>query len=139
MVPSLQLTEKEVTGGARFDDAVFEGCYGHIHPASNSTSYKLWDIVHDYRHTFEWPYRQFLPQEIEGLLCAGRAAIIQPPVLRMRWQMLMCGEVAGRAAARAVKEKVAPRDIDVPALRKALHEAGFPMGDDPTRLKELGL
>lgn len=139
MRPTYQLSEEDVTGGAQFDDTVFEGCYGHIHPASNDTPYELWDVVHDYRHTFEWPYRQFLPQEVEGLICAGRAAIVQPPVLRMRWQMLMCGEVAGRAAARAVREHVVPRDIDVPALRKILYEAGFPISDDPSRLEALGL
>lgn len=139
MLPAHQLSEAEVTGAACFDDVVFEGHYRHIHPASNETTYELWDVVHDYRHTFEWPYRQFLPRNVEGLLCAGRAAIVQPPVLRMRWQMLMCGEVAGRAAARAVQEKVPPRDIDVAALRKTLYETGFPMGDDPTRIEELGL
>ena len=138
MSPAYQLTEADVTGGALFDDVVFEGYYGHI-GASNETTYKLWDVVHDYRHAFEWPYRQFLPKRVEGLLCAGRAAIVQPPVLRMRWQMLMCGEVVGRAAARAVKEKVPPRGIDVVALRKPLYGSGFPMGDENKRLIELGL
>ena len=42
------------------------------------------------------------------------------------------------AAARAVKEEVAPRNIDVLALRRTLSTAGFPMGDDPGRLKEFG-
>lgn len=117
MKPAYQLRADDVAAGAQFDDVVFTGCSGHIHPARNETAYELWDVVHDYKHFFGWPYRQFLPQGVEGLLCAGRAAIVQPPVLRFRWQMLMCGEVAGRAAARAVREQVTPRDLDVSALR----------------------
>jgi len=139
MQPSYQLTKDDVENDARFDDMVFQGHHGLLHADKVKTPYRLWDVLQDYRHTFEWPYRQFLPRNVEGLLCAGRASIVQPPVLRQRWQMLMTGEIAGRAAAKAVNSGVLPRNIDVHDLRKSLYNKGFPMTDDPSRFGELGL
>lgn len=138
MVPTYQITREDCENEARFDDTVFEAVHGLKHPDSEDTPYELWDVVMQYHHDLDWPYRQFLPQEVEGLLCAGRASIIQPPVLRMRFQMLMCGEAVGRAAAQAIKQGVSPRDIDLQPLRETLYKEGFPMGP-PERVKELGL
>ena len=87
----------------------------------------------------DFPYRQLLPQKIGNLLAAGRSAIIQGPCFRIRWMVFMMGNVAGAAAGLAVKNNVAPRELDVKELQKVLYtEYQLPFGDE-TRLRELGL
>lgn len=122
MVARKVLTEEDVEGSYECDDAIFEGRSGII------PSRPLWTRNHDYRHAFQFPYRQLLPRDVEGLLAAGRACIVQKPTLRMRWQMFLTGEAAGTAAAIAVREHCPPSRIDVGALRRILAAQGFPMG-----------
>jgi len=91
------------------------------------------------RKIFDYPYRQLLPQKVEGLLGAGRSVIIPPPVLRDRWMVMLSGQAAGAAASLAVKTDVVPRDLNVKELQKQLLEKfGVPLGD-AERLKKLGL
>ena len=53
--------------------------------------------------------------------------------------VFMMGNVAGAAAGLAVKNNVAPRELDVKELQKVLYtEYQLPFGDE-TRLRELGL
>jgi hypothetical protein len=97
--------------------------------------------VYGYRQrvTFDFPYRQLLPRKIDGLLAAGRSAIIQPPVMRVRWMVFLMGQAAGAAAALAAVRNVTPRDLDVRELQNVLHnQYQVPLGDRE-RLKELGL
>ena len=119
------VTEDDVNNGARFDDVAFVG-YGHERQTSPPDGY-------------DFPYRQFLPREIEGLMVTGRSAIIQPPTMRARWIMLMMGQAGGVAAALAVQQGVPPRALDVKALQHLLHQRyHVPYGGD-SRLAELGL
>ena len=118
--------------------SVFEAVHGLRHPDSEDTPYELWNVVMQYRHNLDWPYRQFLPQKVEGLLRAGRASIIESRVLRMRFQTLMCGEAVGRAAALSVTHGVRWRDLDLKPLRATLYSEDCPMGP-PDRVRELGL
>ena len=88
---------------------------------------------------FDFPYRQLLPREVKGLLVAGRAAIIQPPVTRVRWMVFLMGQAAGAAAALAAKAGVTPHDLNVQELQHLLyHKYQVPLGDE-IRLRELGL
>lgn len=121
MVARKALTLDDVTNSYACDDAIFEGRYGLV------TANPLWLKHHDYKYSFQFPYRQLLPQKIEGLLAAGRACIVQKPVLRLRWQMFLTGEAAGTAAALAVKSLCLPSMIDVGELRRLLALRGFPM------------
>ena len=90
-------------------------------------------------HGFDFPYRQFLPREVEGLLVTGRAAIIQPPVMRARWMVFLMGQAAGAAAALAARAGTTPRALDVKELQHLLHhQYQSPIGDD-VRLRELGI
>ncbi|MFO7535252.1 MAG: FAD-dependent oxidoreductase [Kiritimatiellia bacterium] len=102
------LTKEDVRTGARFDDAIFH----------------TWgDEVKEGEFTmegFDFPYRQLLPQQAEGLLMAGRSAIIQPPVNRTRYKVMLMGQAAGLAAALAARDGVSPRQIDVQELRRIL-------------------
>ena len=143
MVARHNVSHEDLENDAQFDDMVFLGFSGHspVHP--------LWEVVHNYKYSFEMPYRQFLPQGVEGLIAAGRSCFVQGGKapddpkrgagLRMRWQMFMMGHAVGTAAAMAAKEKIVPSNVDIGKLRKKLMEAGFPMGESEARLKELGL
>lgn len=88
---------------------------------------------------FDFPYRQLLPREVEGMLVTGRAAIIQPPAMRVRWMVFLMGQAAGAAAALAARAGRTPRALDVKKLQNLLHhQYQSPMGDD-VRLRELGI
>ncbi len=91
------------------------------------------------KRTFDFPYRQLLPKKIKGLLAAGRSAIIQPPVTRVRWMVFLMGQAAGAAAALAARKGVIPRELNVKELQRLLyHNYQVPFGDKE-RLRELGL
>ena len=142
MLARHNVSEEDLKSDPKFDDMVFRGFANH------QPQHPLWVLIHHYKYSFEMPYRQFLPQNVEGLLAAGRACANQGgksddpkrgAVLRMRWEMFMTGETVGIAAAMAVKGDVAPSQIDVSILRKTLHERGFYMGKSDERMAELGL
>ena len=112
------VTVEDAAQGKKLDDVVFQ--------VVSKTSY-------------DFPYRQFLPKGIDGLLVAGRACIIQPPIMRVRWMVLLMGQAAGAAAALAAKAGITPRDLDVKELQSLLHHKHqAPLGDEK-RLQELGL
>lgn len=102
------------------------------------------DVIHqtyDLRdaHNFaDVPYRQLLPQKVEGLLAAGVAAHQKPPNLRCREGVMTMGEAAGIAAAICAKQGVMPRDIDIKALQRVLRKSGVNLGT-PGRVAALGL
>jgi len=142
MMARHNINQEDLENSRQFDDMVFKGFASHqpVHP--------LWERVHNYKYTFEIPYRQFLPRKIEGLLAAGRSCNNQGgkrgdpergATLRMRWLMFMTGQAVGTAAAMAAKETIPPSEIDVSLLRRKLFEAGFPMSESKERLQELAL
>lgn len=89
---------------------------------------------------FDYPYRQFIPKEIDGLLMAGRSSLCLTNRNRSRYKVMLMGQVAGLAAAISSMDNVVPRELDVSKLRSLLyHKYHIPMEDDPARLKELGL
>ena len=136
------LNPKDVEEDHLKDDVVFVAmpytpAY-HVKPdwrvvkASDSWAYKPKKI-------FDYPYRQLLPQKVEGLLGAGRSVIIPPPVIRDRWMVMLSGQAAGAAAALSVRNSVNPRDLDVRELQRLLvDEFNVPLGDEK-RLQTLGL
>src|SRR5690625_1494103 len=80
---------------------------------------------------YEMPYRALIPSELDGLVVAGRcisgshealAAIrVMPPAFAL-------GQAAGTAAAQAVHNGLAPRDVDVAALQERLLDVGAYLG-----------
>lgn len=119
IVSERPVTVEDVKKGQRLDDVVFVG-----------------EIK---KHSFDFPYRQFLPKEIDGLLVTGRAAIVQPPSMRTRWMVFLMGQATGVAAALAARADIVPRELNVKELQSLLyHEYQVPLGDE-NRLQELGL
>ena len=109
----------------KFDDVVFQVPYPNPHKESEET--------------YDFPYRQFLPRKVDGLLVTGRACIIQPPIMRPRWMVFLMGQATGVAAALSAREGKMPRDLNVKDLQRVLyHKYQMPLGDTK-RLRELGI
>lgn len=69
------------------------------------------------------PYRSLVPEQMEGLLVAGRCYSVTPQGLAISREvptMMVLGQAAGAAAALAVREGVQPRKVDVADLRRTL-------------------
>lgn len=69
------------------------------------------------------PYRCMLPQNIEGLLVAGRCVSYEAPVancIRCMAQCMAMGEAAGIAAAISVEQGTTPRNVDIRLLQENL-------------------
>ncbi len=99
------ITEREVTRGARHPDAIF---LFRKKPA---------------RQTYEMPYRALLPDQVEGLLVVGKASA-GGAYLRTTHCTIFQGQAAGTAAALAVKEGLTPRKVDIARLQAALKADG---------------
>ncbi|HYH11315.1 MAG TPA: FAD-dependent oxidoreductase, partial [Thermomicrobiales bacterium] len=76
----------------------------------------------------EIPYRLVVPEGIEGILIAGKAISATHdalPAVRMQADLENLGGVVALAAAQAIREGVAPRDIDLRRLQRRLVDAGL--------------
>lgn len=77
--------------------------------------------------TYGIPFRTLVPEEVDGLLAAGRffsATHEAHASARSIGQCTAMGQAAGVAAAMAVDLDIAPRKVDPLVLRSALEEAG---------------
>jgi hypothetical protein len=127
------VTKDDAWTGQRFDDVVFLGDDPEHRVGREGEESRGRQTAYDF------PYRQFLPQKVDGLLVTGRAAIIQPPCLRVRWMVFLMGQAAGVAAALAAGANVNPRDLDVRELQKLLHNQYQVAFGDQQRRAELGI
>jgi hypothetical protein len=76
---------------------------------------------------FDIPYRCLVPQKIDNLLVAGRAASADQlalGALRGEPCCMSLGEAAGTAAALSVKLGVTPRNLDIKLLQSKLLNQG---------------
>ncbi len=80
--------------------------------------------------TFDIPLRCLLPRRVEGLLIgSGRSASCVPAeLLRTMPVTMSVGQGAGAVAAVAVREGIAPRDVDLEAVQEALSDQGVELG-----------
>jgi len=77
--------------------------------------------------SFGIPYRSLVPNEIEGVLIAGRSMSTDRVVHNATRNVgccLLTGEAAGTAAALAVREHVVPSRLDAQLVRRVLAENG---------------
>ena len=128
IISEYPVTLEDARQEREFDDVVFRACHRLLgtHPVRYETSY-------------DFPYRQFLPRGVNGLLATGRSCIVQPPVMRIRWMVLLMGQASGVAAALAARSDTTPRELDVKELQSLLyHKYQAPLGDEK-RLQELGI
>lgn len=128
------LTLEDFLEGRTYSDTVCEGYAHHDNHELNygeesDWAYKyvvmcgLWEKL----LRGEVPYGVLLPRKIRNLLMACRALSVDHDMhqlLRMQRDLQKIGEVAGAAAALAVRNGVAPDSLDTDELRRMLESRG---------------
>jgi hypothetical protein len=118
------LTREDVLSARQFDDAIAQcGAPIEEHHAGGDTR---WEYVPD-SGTYGIPYRCLLPQQVDGLLVAGRCLSASHDAhasVRSIGQCLAMGQAAGVAAALATKMGVEPRTLPATLVRERLVEMG---------------
>jgi hypothetical protein len=110
-----KLTAEDAIEGHRFEDVVAISSCAIIH----YYGYRRY-LEHE---GYDIPYRSLVPKRIDGLLVTGRCiSSEQQPYESHRAMipMMAIGQASGVAAALSALQGVKPRDLDVPALQKAL-------------------
>jgi hypothetical protein len=113
------ITAEDALEGRRFDDVVAISSCAVIH----YYGYRRY-LEHE---GYDIPYRALVPQEIDGLLVAGRCISSEQQPYESHRAMIpimAIGQAAGVAAALSAQEGVAPRALDVPRLQAALIAQG---------------
>lgn len=124
------INETEVLGGARFSDGI-AACAWPVeeHGADRATR---WVWLPDGTF-YQIPWRCLLPQNIDGLVMAGRcvsATHVAQASLRVAGTCFAMGEAAGLGAALAANRHNGDlRKLDVEELRSQLRDRGAYLGD----------
>jgi hypothetical protein len=130
------LTGGDVLAGAKFPDGAVRAWFWidfHDPPPGCTIPHGLEYLKAHQPPPGDWyeiPYRCLVPEQIEGLLVAGRCLSAEREALASLRVMPTCmftGTMAGLAAARAVEHHVLPGAVDGAWLKQALadcEEAG---------------
>jgi hypothetical protein len=84
------------------------------------------------------PYGCLVPEQLDGLLAAGRHIACDPSTQSFMREIPQCwltGQAAGVAAALAVRNGTRPRDVDVPELQSALRAQNVWLSESETALR----
>ncbi|MFE5323957.1 FAD-dependent oxidoreductase [Paenibacillus sp. NPDC056579] len=115
----------DVVQGRRFADVIARSGYPiDIHDPSGKGVTAAW-VQGD--GAYDIPYRCLLPQRITNLLTAGRCISTTHEALattRLTPSCMATGQAAGSAAGLAVKNGVAPADVDMAELQSVLEADG---------------
>jgi len=121
------LTEDDIVGNKRFDDAVATGCwYLDVHPntatvGSANSGQKVQPKPYDI------PYRTLLPRGVNNLLVAGRCHSATPRAsssTRVSATAMAMGQAAGFGAALAIRSGADLHDHDGTKVREQLEAHG---------------
>lgn len=123
------LTWEDLDRGARFDDGITEIDSGsNIHPVDNPYEPRPQGLPAPPKfrvRPYQIPYRCLLAAGVDNLLTAGRCISGDCYALgsyRLTGNVVRTGEAAGLAAAMAVRQRVAPPEVDGAALVARLSE-----------------
>lgn len=123
IVGRYQLTVEDIMARKHFEDAICT--FGYAVDVHNSTGGGVhFQCVNDY---YTIPFRCLVPVGCDNLLAAGRCISGTSGAAASYRVMPACvatGEAAGMAAAMALKDNVAPGDVDIEKLRAKLLENG---------------
>ena len=121
-----RLTLEDVRQGSKFDDSIAVGAFPiDIHPIE-----KLGPKTSKFEYLsspYGVPYRCLVPKNVENLLVAGRCISASHEAnasVRVTPTVMAIGQAAGTAAAISVRERISPRQVDIPELRSILVEQG---------------
>lgn len=123
-----ELSQEDCTEGRRFEDQV--------------ALFSFIDNPHFFVRdggAYGIPYRALIPQGVDNLLIAGRmmsVELVAHNSTRNTVCCLACGQAAGTAAAMAALAGVAPRQVDVGALRDRLRRDGVLLEPQPLPAEE---
>jgi hypothetical protein len=124
------VSRDDVLEGRKFADGIARGAYPiDIHDPKGGPHF--FHFIKD-GDSFDIPYRCLVPTRIDGLLIAGRCVSCDHDALgsvRNQATVAAIGEAAGAAAAMAVKQGIAPRQVDPVVLRRALTAQGAYVGE----------
>ncbi|MEN4011102.1 MAG: FAD-dependent oxidoreductase [Bellilinea sp.] len=119
-----RLTRADVLAARKFDDAIAQcGAPIEEHHAGQDTR---WEYLPD-GDTYHIPYRCLLPQNIEGLLIAGRCLSADHDAhasVRSMGQCMAMGQAAGTAAAMAVQGNLGLHNLPINRLQDTLRSLG---------------
>jgi len=122
IVGASRLINEDVVAGRKFADGIARSPWPiELHSGAKP---KLEWLMED---VYEVPYGCFVPERGEGLIAAGRCLSAEHEALasaRVTAQCFSYGHAIGHAAAIAVKDGIAPRDIDGSDLRQVLNRDG---------------
>jgi hypothetical protein len=124
-----RLTRDDCLSARKFEDAV-AACGAPIedhHPGADTKWIYLPDGM-----TYDIPYQALVPNEIEGLLVAGRcfsATHDAHASCRSMAQMMALGQAAGVAAAMSVQGDMMPSELGIPGLQDQLRQMGARFGE----------
>ncbi len=134
-----RLTRDDCLSARKFEDAV-GACGAPIEDHSPGVDTR-WIYLPE-GMTYDIPYRTLLPQNVEGLLVAGRcfsATHDAHASCRSMAQTMAMGQAVGTAAALAVQSDTLPTALHVPLLQDKLLEMGAKFGNIPAETLEAAL
>lgn len=121
------LTAEDILHMRKFDDRICVAGYPvDIHHAKGGDCTMLFSD-----DAYDIPYRTLVPEKIENLLVAGRCSSMNHEAMAATRVMSTCmalGEAAGTAARIAMEDGVAPSNVEVGKVQKALLENGAFLG-----------
>lgn len=123
IVGEYTVTTEDARNSVKYPDPVF-CCANHMD--IHRKGYVEY-VARNTNEPYYIPYRALLPQKVDNLLCAGRCAGAERPVMAAIRVIPPCfamGQAAGTAAALAVRAGVGPKQIDTDLLIATLKEDG---------------
>lgn len=122
LIGELVMTGDDIREARRFEDSIGIGCWPiDVHPTQKVVGTHAMFVP----EPFDISYRVMVPQEVDGLLAAGRCVSLDREALgsmRVGATCAAMGHAAGVAAALAADSGVQPRAVDVPAVQAKLRE-----------------
>ena len=122
-----RITDDDILEGRRFDDGICLVTFGvDVHKLKNDDTT---DCKRGYRaKPYNIPYRSLVPLGVDNLLLAGRCIsgdFYPHASYRVMGNMAATGEAAGFAASKAIKNDLAPKDIDGKEIKAFMLEKGY--------------
>lgn len=120
-----KITVQDVAEGTKFEDRI--AVYGFGMDVHNRTEGERGNFKIEIAPRYYIPYRSLIPKGCSNLLVAGKTISCESQAvggMRCMPAAMAMGQAAGVAAARSVKEGVAPRDVNVSDLQTELKAMG---------------
>jgi len=132
VVGEYMLSESDILQCADFEDSIgVNGWPVEAHVAGNVAL--KFPPIPESRGFNQLPYRMIVPKGIDNLFVAGRCASMThdgQSSARVSGPCFAMGQAAGTAADLALKDNLAPRDVNVKTLQQRLQSAGAYLGMD---------